>query len=85
MTNREKLKHFLDQLDKSDLILAFVSSDQKSEGTLIEIGYMIGKGKSFTLALKRGVKTIFLAEIANPFIEFSSVDDLCEKLTKTNF
>jgi len=83
-TNKEILSHALEQLDKSDVILAFVRSDQKSEGMLLEIGYMMAKGKSFALALKRGTKTTFLAELAKPLIEFDSVDDLCDKLTKVN-
>ena len=83
-TNKEILKHALERLDKSDVILAFVKSDQKSEGMLLEIGYMMAKGKSFALALKRETKTTFLAELAAPLIEFDSIDDLCDKLTKVN-
>lgn len=83
-TNKEILAHALERLDKSDVILAFVKSDQKSEGMLIEVGYMLAKDKTFALALKRGIKTTFLAEIADPFIEFDSIGDLCDKLTKVN-
>ena len=83
-TNKEILKHALERLDKSDVILAFVKSDQKSEGMLLEVGYMMAKGKSFALALKRETKTTFLAELAEPLIEFDSIDDLCDKLTKVN-
>lgn len=83
-TNKEILKHALERLDKSDVILAFVKSDQKSEGMLLEVGYMMAKSKSFLLALKRGTKTTFLAELAEPLIEFDSIDELCDKLTKIN-
>ena len=83
-TNKEILKHALERLDKSDVILAFVKSDQKSEGMLLEVGYMMAKGKSFALALKRETKTTFLAELAEPLIEFDSIDDLCDKLTRVN-
>lgn len=83
-TNKEILKHALERLDKSDIILSFVKSDQKSEGMLMEIGYMMAKGKSFALALKRGTKTAFLAELSEPLIEFDSIDELCDKLTKVN-
>ncbi|MBI5913645.1 nucleoside 2-deoxyribosyltransferase [Candidatus Azambacteria bacterium] len=83
-TNKEILNHALERLDKSDVILAFVRSDQKSEGMLLEIGYMLAKGKSFALALKRGTKTTFLAELAEPLIEFDSINDLCDKLTKVD-
>ena len=83
-TNKEILKHALEWLDKSDTILAFVKSDQKSEGMLLEIGYMMAKDKAFALALKRGTKTTFLSELAEPLIVFDSTDDLCDKLTQLN-
>ncbi|MBI1755383.1 nucleoside 2-deoxyribosyltransferase [Candidatus Azambacteria bacterium] len=83
--NKEILKHALEQLDKSDVILAFVKSDQKSEGMLLEIGYMMARGKSFSLALKQEIKTTFLAELAEPLVEFDSVGDLCNKLKKAHF
>ena len=51
---------------------------------LLEIGYMMAKGKPFVLALKRETKTTFLAELAEPLIEFDSIDDLCGKLIKVN-
>lgn len=84
-TNREILEHALKQLDKSDLILAFVCSNEKSEGMLLEIGYIMAKGKSVALALQRGVKTTFIKELANPLIEFYSVEELCNKLKEVDF
>jgi nucleoside 2-deoxyribosyltransferase len=63
-TNKEILKHALGRLDKSDVILAFVKSDQKSEGMLLEIGYMMARGKSFALALKREIKNHFFGRIS---------------------
>lgn len=83
-TNKEILAHSMEQLDKSDVILAFVKSDQKSEGMLLEVGYMLAKGKPLVLALKRGIKTTFLAELATPLIEFDSTNDLCAKLSATS-
>lgn len=83
-TNKEILKHALEYLDKSDTILAFVKSDQKSEGMLLEIGYTMAKGKPFSLALKRDTKTTFLSEFAKSLIIFDSIDDLCKKLTEAD-
>lgn len=84
-TNKEILHHTLNHLDDSDLIFAFVRSEQKSEGMLIEVGYALAKGKPFVLAIQNGIKTTFLTEIANTLIEFESVNDLCEKLKEVNF
>lgn len=79
-TNKEIMEHAFQKLDGAEMILAFVKSDEKSEGMLLEIGYMVGKGKSFALAIKNGVKTTSIKEMANPLIEFETIDDLCEKL-----
>jgi nucleoside 2-deoxyribosyltransferase len=76
------MEHAFRNLDECDFLLAYIKSDEKSEGMLVEIGYFIGKGKPFALALKRGVKTTSIAEMAEPLIEFDDLDDLCEKLTK---
>lgn len=79
-TNKEIMEHAFQNLDLCDLLLAFIKSDDKSEGMLVEIGYFMGKGKPVALALKQGVKTTSLAEMANPLIEFTDLDDLCSKL-----
>ncbi|MCX6790666.1 MAG: nucleoside 2-deoxyribosyltransferase [Candidatus Gribaldobacteria bacterium] len=84
-TKLEILQHAFGKLDESDLILAFVRSSEKSEGMLLEIGYMLAKGKPLALALQQGVKTNFIQELANPLIKFESVDDLYEKLQNINF
>ncbi len=84
-TNKKILHHTLNHLDDSDLIFAFVRSEQKSEGMLLEIGYALAKEKPFVLAIQNGIKTTFLTEIANTLIEFESVNDLCEKLKEVNF
>ncbi len=79
-TNKEIMEHAFQKLDESELLLAFIKSDDKSEGMLLEIGYFLGKGKPFALALKNGVKTTSIKEMANPLIEFENIDNLCEKL-----
>ena len=47
---------------------------------LIEIGYAIGTGKPFALAIKKGAKTTYLTEIAKPVVFFEDIDDLCTQL-----
>jgi nucleoside 2-deoxyribosyltransferase len=84
-TNKEIMEHAFKIIDECDLLLAYIKSDEKSEGMLVEIGYFIGKGKPFALALKRGVKTTSIAEMAKPLIEFDALEDLCEKLSQKPF
>lgn len=81
-TNKQILEHALNELDTSDCILAFVKSEEKSEGMLLEIGYAKAKGKKFILAIKKVIKTTFLREIADKIIEFKDIDDLTKQLEK---
>lgn len=79
-TNKQILEYTLEELKKSDAVLVFIKSSEKSEGMLIEVEYALASQKRIILAVKNGVKTTFLHQIANEVIEFESVDDLCVKL-----
>ena len=81
-THKQILEHALEELQKSDVYLAFIKSEDKSEGMLIEAGYALAKKKKFYLAIKKGVHTVFLKEIADKVIEFESLNELYEKLGK---
>lgn len=79
-TLKEILEYALDELDSSDICLAFIKSQDKSEGMLLEIGYALAKGKKIYLAIQKDVKTGFLREIAEKVIEYDTLEDLYEKL-----
>lgn len=79
-TNKQILEYALEELKKSDMILVFVKSQEKSEGMLIEVGYALASQKRMILAIKNDVKTTFLHQIAGEIIEFESIEDLLKKL-----
>jgi nucleoside 2-deoxyribosyltransferase len=81
-TNKQILHHALKELDNSDIYLAFIKSGDKSEGMLIEAGYALAKGKKFYLAIRKGVYTTFMREIADKIIEFEDLEGLCCELNK---
>ena len=80
-SHKQILDYAYNELDKSDCLLAFVKSEEKSEGMLLEIGYALAKKKKFILTIKKDVKTVFLREMANQIIEFDDLEDLYEKLS----
>ncbi len=80
LSNKEIMEQALIELNKADAILAYVSSEERSEGMLVEIGFALARGKKFILALKRDVKTTSLAEMCDELIEFSTFDELSHKL-----
>jgi len=80
--SKKILEHALKKLDDCEKGLILLDSDQKSEGMLLEIGYMVAKEKPFILAKRNGIKTTFLEKIAEDVINFDSVEELCNKLNK---
>jgi nucleoside 2-deoxyribosyltransferase len=81
-THKQILNHALDELERSDVYLAFIKSEEKSEGMLIEAGYAIAKKKKVYLAIKKEIHTTFMRKMADKIIEFETLDDLYQELGK---
>jgi nucleoside 2-deoxyribosyltransferase len=79
-TNGEIMERAFEKIDASDILFAFVRSEERSEGMLVEIGYALAKGKRLVLAIKEGVNTTSLKDLAAAIIEFVDTDDLIKKL-----
>ncbi len=79
-TNKQILKHSLKEIKRSDIFLALVKSDEKSEGLLLEAGYAMAQDKKIVLLIKRDIPTVFLSEAADQIIEFSDLSELDDKL-----
>jgi len=75
-----QLNHAFEEIDKRDVFLAIIRSNEKSEGMLIEVGYALAKGKKLIVAVKEGVDKTYVPELADHVIKFSDVYDLCNKL-----
>lgn len=83
--NKDILQHELKKLDESDLLMALIDSSERSEGMLVEIGYILAKNKPFVLLIKRGIKTTTIHQMAKTVIEFDTLEELSEKLKSINF
>ena len=81
-THKQILNHALNELKQSDVYLALIKSEDKSEGMLMEAGYAIAEKKRFYLAIKKGVHTTFMRQMADKVIEFETLDELCKELGK---
>lgn len=79
-SNKQILEYVLEKLNSSDICLAFIKSTEKSEGMLLEAGYAFAQKKPIWVAIKNGVKTTFLTELAEKVIDFETLDELCQKL-----
>jgi len=69
-------------IEDSDCHVSIINFNEKSEGMLLEIGYAYAKNKRMIVAIKKGIKTIWLKEIIPEIIEYENLEDLCIKLKK---
>jgi len=72
--------NFVEELKKSDVLVCYIDSDDKSEGLLLECGYFKGLGKKVVLVVKKGVRYVLLRELVDDVIEFESLDEVKEEL-----
>jgi nucleoside 2-deoxyribosyltransferase len=68
------------ELRKSEGFFAFVESEEKSEGMLLEAGYAKAQNKKMILAIKKDINLRFLRSISDEIIEFDTMVDLEKKL-----
>lgn len=79
-THKEIMQHAFDEIDDSDIFLAIIRSEKRSEGLLMEMGYVLSKNKDLIVAIKEGVVNTYVPNLANKVIKFKDIDDLCNKL-----
>ena len=72
----EVIKQAFVQVKKSDAILAFIESEEKSEWMLLEIGYAKALWKRVKLLIKKWINLRFVRAIADEIIEFESIENI---------
>lgn len=80
MTIDQIIRQAFAEIKKSDIILAFIESEEKSEGMLLEIGYAKALGKKVKVLIKRWIDLRFVRALADETIEFDSIEDLEGKI-----
>ncbi len=79
-TKKQIFKYSLDKLKKSDALLAYIKSPEKSEGMLLEIGFALALNKPVYVIIKKGIKTNFVTEIAQKVIKYNKLSNLKKSL-----
>ena len=70
-------KAFLEHIKKSDLVLAYINYEQKSEGQLLELGMAYALWKEIKVFINKTVKeNYFLVYGLGKVYEFDSLEDL---------
>ena len=76
MSIDEVIKQAFVEVKKSDAILAFIESEEKSEWMLLEIGYAKALWKRVKLLIKKWINLRFVRAIADEIIEFESIENI---------
>ena len=77
---RDIMDHAFSVLDKSDMLFVLQTSENKSEGLLMEVGYAIAKNIPIAVAIKEGVKNTYLPEMAGSVIRWKNLQDLVKQV-----
>lgn len=64
------------EVKKSDIILAFIENEEKSEGMLLEIWYAKALGKKLLLVIKKWINLRFVRSLADETIEFDKIENI---------
>ncbi len=81
-SKKEMIKHAFNEIDDSNAMLVIVRGEGKSEGMLMEIGYILGEKKKIILLINKNVNNTYIREVADKIIEFEDIEDLYNKLNE---
>ncbi len=84
-TKKEIFNHAFEIIDNSDIFLAILRNENKSEGMLIEVGYCMANNKRVILVVHKDINKTYLPEVFDEVIEFNDFEDLKNKLREYKF
>lgn len=85
MGPRQILDHAFRVIDDCDFLFVVQTSDSKSEGMLMEVGYCLAKNIPVIVATHDSVKSTYVPDMAVTAFKWSDPDDLSEKIKKIGF
>lgn len=72
-------------IDDVDVLFVIITSENKSEGMIMEVGYSIAKNIPIIVAIKEELTDTYLPGMSNLVIRWSNLEDLLEKISKVDF
>src|SRR5688500_7871913 len=73
---RQIMEHAFRIIDDSDFLFVLQTSDNKSEGMLMEVGYCIAKGIPIVSATKKSVKSSYVPDMGEVDLRWDDTNDL---------
>jgi nucleoside 2-deoxyribosyltransferase len=74
------MDHAFKKIGTVDVLFVLMTSDEKSEAMLMEIGYCIAKKIPIVVAVKDTVKSSYVPELADYSIVWSDIAELAHKI-----
>lgn len=78
---RQITEHAFGILDSADFLFVVQTSDNKSEGMLIEVGYCLAKRIPIIAATKNTVTKTYMSAIVSQSFKWSTIEDLVRTIT----
>lgn len=82
---REIMDHAFSVIRNSDLLFVLQTSEVKSEGMLMEVGYCLHAEIPIIVATEVGVENTYLPEMASVAFKWADTEDLCQKIKEFQF
>lgn len=82
---RATMKYVFKHILECDFLFVLMTSEEKSEGLLMEVGLASGNNLPIIVAVKNGIKNTFVPQMADLVIEWGNESDLCQKVESTDF
>lgn len=79
---KDLIKKSFYEIDKADIVLFYIKSEEKSEGMLIEFGYSVAKKKVIYLLIKKDLYSPYVRQAASKVIEFEDINSIKLDLKK---
>jgi nucleoside 2-deoxyribosyltransferase len=66
----------LKKIPNCDAFIAIITSEEKSEGLLMEAGHALGLGKKVITIVNKNIKKTHLRELSNNIFEFEDINEI---------
>jgi len=84
-TAKAIMLHAFKEIEQSDFLFVLQTSEAKSEGMLMEVGYCLAKQIPIVVANCRGVRSSYIHLLANKHFDWEDVLDLTDKTANLDY
>lgn len=84
-TRLQILQHAFEVIDASDLLFVLQTSNEKSEGMLVEVGYSLANNVPIVAAPKLHIGNSLISEVALKTLYWENLSDLIGKIKSFEF